>query len=195
MSDQRHSPENPFDRPGAAPHQYGERPPQRGASRVWLWVLGTIGILVVLAALVCCGGGYFAWQFGSEALAKAMIEELQGNPVIEEHIGEIERAEMNLQATAEEQENVPNSLTFDIEGPKGEGRLVVRQDPGAEKPSVSSAVLVLPDGTRHQVLGEPKEPPAEAPETAEPPQAETPEPETPEPAEAEPEAEPAGANP
>ena len=175
MSDRPNPTHDPFDRPGEAPHQFGGAP-QQGSSRIWLWVLGTVGVLVVLAALVCCGGGYFVWQFGSEALARSVREDLQGNPVIEEHIGEIESVQMNLQATAQEQENVPNSITFDIEGTQGEGRLVVLQQAGAEG-TISSAVLVLPDGTRHQVLpleGEPAETPETPAETPETP-AETPE--------------------
>lgn len=172
MSDQHRSPNNPFERPGDPSRQFNQDSPQQGQSRVWLWVLGTVGVLVVLGALVCCGGGYFVWQFGSEAVAQAMIEDLQGNPVIEEHIGEIQSAEMNLRATAEEQETTPNSMTFNIQGPKGEGKVVVVQGPGAGQPSIESAVLVLPDGTRHQALpleGEPAEPaaPEEVTEPAE----------------------------
>lgn len=151
MSDQRHSPDNPFDRPGHAPHQVGGPSPQQPKSRVWLWVLGTVGVLVVLGAVVCCGGGYFAFQGVKGMLAQAVRDEVRGNPVIDEHLGPIESVEFNTWATAEEQQETPDALVYDVEGSKSSGTLVVHPEPGGDPQSISSIVLVLSDGTRHQV--------------------------------------------
>lgn len=140
------SPNNPFDGPG----NRTEAPPQR-KSNVWLWVLGIVGVLGLLVILGCCGSVFFAYQFGAGMIGEQVKSELRGNPVVQEHIGDIESAEMNLTATAQETQDQPGgeSIVFDLEGSKGSAKVAIQQGPGGE---ITSAVLIMPDGTRHQAV-------------------------------------------
>ena len=145
------NPNNPFDdnQPGQG---YAQNVTPQKKSNVWLWVLGTIGVLGVVGALVCCGGGYFAYQAGTGMMAEIFKEQLSGNPVIEEHIGTIESMSMNLGATSANAEKSPGSIAFDIGGSKGSGTILIQQQPGADgQPGIGSAELILADGSRHAI--------------------------------------------
>ena len=142
------TPQDPFGRPGYDPsggERFGSEPPRR--SNVWLWVIGGVLAVGLLGVLACCGSIFFAFQFGSGMLADQLQGELQGNPVIREHIGDVESAQMNLTATAQEaQEAEANDvLVFDVEGSIGKGRVTASQRGDRLRPRE----LILPDGTRH----------------------------------------------
>jgi hypothetical protein len=146
-------PNNPFQSDPEAPSDASA--PRKG-SKVWIWVLATLGVLALLGALVCCGGGYFAFQAGQSMLADAFKEQLQDTEVIRQHIGDIESMSLNLSATGEAAGGTGGTLVFDISGSKGSGQVLVQQAPGGDGTGIASAELVLSDGTRHQVdLGAP----------------------------------------
>ena len=137
-------PHNPFSRQGAG-DRFDSPAPKK--SNRWLWVIGIIGGLGLLGILVCCGSVFFAFQFGAGMLGEEVKAELQGNPTIREHLGDVESAKMNLTATAQEnQEQAENDLlVFDVQGSQASGRVVVRQQAGGIQPQE----LILNDGTRH----------------------------------------------
>jgi len=148
------NPHNPFD--DHRPHQgYAPSPMEQRKSNVWLWVLGAIGVLTILVALICCGGGYFAYQASTGFMAELFKDQLVGNPVIEEHIGTIDSMSMNLGKTSEYAQGSPGTIAFDISGPKGSGVILIRQESGiGGEPGIGSAELIMADGSRHPVTME-----------------------------------------
>lgn len=118
-------------------------PPKSNA--VW-WILGILGVLTVGGIFVCCGGGYFAFRFGTQAVAEAVKSSISTDPVIQEHIGNITDLSMNLTATGAA--GGGDKIVLDIKGDKGTGQVevVMGGDPGGQ--SVKSCVLILPNGER-----------------------------------------------
>lgn len=110
----------------------------------------------VLCLMVCCGGGLMVSRFVSTTIAAEYQRQLTGNPVIVERIGEIESVQINWSATIEEAQKAgqegESRLVFDIKGDKSSGKVVV--DPnqsGGSGVELGSAVLVMPDGSRHPI--------------------------------------------
>ena len=150
-------PNNPFDRNQRTEDQrFGRAPEPRGSStKFWLLGCGIAGLLVVL---ICCGGIVMIGQFGGSMLAGQLREQVDGHPVIEEHIGEIESLEMSWGETFERAQaggDEAEELAFTIEGSKGSGVLMVQQDQQGEVSRIESAVLVMPDGNRYPIELEP----------------------------------------
>ena len=145
------NPNNPFD--DNPPNQgYAQGAPPQKSSNTWLWVLGILGALGLVGAVVCCGGSYFAFRAGTGMMADAFKAELADNPVIEEHIGTIDSMSMNLGKTSEYGQSSPGSIAFDISGSKGSGTILIKQETRADgQPGVGSAELILADGTRHAI--------------------------------------------
>ncbi|WP_372725529.1 hypothetical protein [Novipirellula sp.] len=133
----------------------GQQPPPP-QSNTWKWVIGIILGVCVVGGLVCCGGAYFMFRMGQGMMADMITQEVAANPVIQEHIGEIQSAELNLAATGEAGQNEPGTLAFDIVGSKGSGVLEIKQDPSNNGNGISirSAELVMPDGTRYEVISD-----------------------------------------
>jgi hypothetical protein len=110
------------------------------------------GVASVLMLLVCCGGGYWLFQFVSGEMSRELERRLAGNPVMQEHIGELESVRLDFMETSQQsqqaqQEGKRGVLVFTVEGSKGNGQLHVNQDE-SNQPDFSTATLVLPDGTR-----------------------------------------------
>ena len=143
------NPNSPFNDPSRGEH-FQQEPPRQRKSRIWLWVLLTIGLLVLLGVLVCCGGGYFAIRAGGDKVANDVKVQLRGNPVIQEHVGDIQEIKLDAMASIEEGQNTPGSMTFEVVGSKSEARLVIKREPGEEE--ITFAELIMPDETRHQVI-------------------------------------------
>ena len=98
--------------------------------------------------VVCCGGIYFLLNF----LTDSYQQQLAGNPVIEEHLGEIESMQMNLTKTAEAAENADGeTFAFDVNGSVASGTVLIRQDPSGDGTGIASAELILQDGSRYPI--------------------------------------------
>ncbi|GAA5510126.1 cytochrome c oxidase assembly factor Coa1 family protein [Novipirellula caenicola] len=125
-------------------------------SNTWKWVLGIILGVCVVGGLVCCGGIYFMFNMGKGMMADMVKQEMSANPVIQEHIGEIQSIELNLAATGEAGQDKPGVLAFDLVGSKGSGVLEIKQDrnQSGEAMTIHSAELVMPDGTRYEVMSD-----------------------------------------
>jgi hypothetical protein len=143
-------PDNPFQQGGPGT-MYADRQPKKSGSNVWLWVLGIVGGLIVIGALVCCGVGYFGYQAATNMLAEAFKGQLQGNPVIVEHVGEIESLKLNLTKTQEQAQSSNGMMAFDLVGAKGSATLLIRQSQGGDGMGIDEAVLLMPDGTKHDI--------------------------------------------
>ncbi|QDT06820.1 hypothetical protein K227x_52410 [Rubripirellula lacrimiformis] len=149
------SPENPFDAnpnaPGNSGGVYPDSPPKKSKAKFWLMGCGILGFV---GLLVCCGGPLLMTQFGLSMLAGEFQKQLDGNPVIVEHIGEIESLSMNWSETiarAQNAEGGSEELAFEISGTKGSGVVMIQQDQSGDGTGMQSATLVMEDGTRYPI--------------------------------------------
>lgn len=147
------NPNDPFEQNGSQPASGPSTPDggpaaKKSGNRLLLWAIGIFGGLVFLGVLGCCGGGYFLLNF----LTSEYQRQLADNPVIVEHLGEIESMGMNLTKTAEAAENSDgNTFAYDIQGSLASGTILIKQDPSGDGTGIESAELILSDGSRHQV--------------------------------------------
>lgn len=158
-----------------------------------LAVLGLIGLLI-------CGGFVALVFFGLSQVDEQYRNQLEGNPVLVQEIGELESVDVKITETRADQESGSPQMVMDVTGSEGTGTVVatVAQD-GTNR--IIAATLETEDGRVVELpiengaanfnfdeldidTGEPMQPEApqeaEAPEPAEAPEAA----EAPEPAEA-----------
>jgi hypothetical protein len=111
--------------------------PSSGAVRPGCLVGGFV-ILLVLGV-----GGYFL----TEKLVTDKVEDLvRDNPVLREHLGELESIRLDRNATGETE----RALVFRVEGSKGEGELRVEFDEDGE--SLERGSVRLADGESHDLF-------------------------------------------
>jgi hypothetical protein len=109
----------------------GGQQPRRG-SKSWLWILGIVGGVMLVLCAGCGIASYFAWQGMSSFMGGMVQEQVADDPVIQEHIGDVESVTLNIMATGQEAERNPpppgeNRMVFDIKGSKASGQLVGTQ--------------------------------------------------------------------
>lgn len=123
-------------------------PPRRSSATPWLLAFLLAGGLV---ALLCCGGAGGVVYYGIDVFTDQVAANLRENPVIREHIGEIEDLDMNWLDSAEAEGD--DEFVFHIRGTQGEGdvRLVsITRDTGAE--DVVSGTLRMSSGEEYDLL-------------------------------------------
>jgi len=127
------------------PQGFGPPPPQKSSNTKWIFI---ILALVLGLPLLCCGGCIVLGMFGMSAGAREIANQVQNTQPVQQHIGTINSASMNLMATADEQQkqNDQDLAVIDIKGDKGNGILIIHTaSPGSNRP-FDSATLRLPDG-------------------------------------------------
>ena len=131
--------------PPVPPYGYGyppPTPPPKNPRRRLVWVLVGVGALV--AALSCAGVvGLGFWGFN--VIEVEIRNHVRDDPVVVQHIGEIESFEVNLTESAAVKDD--DTFVYHVKGSKGSGVLTVRHvtdDNGDEV--IQSAELRLPDG-------------------------------------------------
>ncbi len=152
-------PVNPYDSShvgpqwGVNPYSFppGYEPPRR--SRSWLWILLGIGGLVVVAPLCCLGCGGLLLHFGFEVVEGEIVADLNTDPIIQQHIGQVVSAEIDLWDSFQEDMKNPveddeeSWYVFDIQGTKNRGRVIgksVTNDDDLEE--FRDGRLILPSG-------------------------------------------------
>lgn len=133
---------------GGAGGQTAQAPPPKSKKGCLIAVV----VVFLLMFLVCCGGLVAIFYFGSGALGEAVIGEVENDPAIVEHIGDVESCSLDIGETAKaaeaaEQAGDQTPLAFEIKGSKGEGVLLLMQD-GRNQNEFSSGTLILPNGER-----------------------------------------------
>ncbi|TVP99043.1 MAG: hypothetical protein EA381_10760 [Planctomycetaceae bacterium] len=125
-------------------------PPGGSGGRVILWVFGIIGLLSTVAALACCGVGYFGIRTVRTELAKQFQQQVGNSPEIAEHVGNIETMDLSFQAMGDPANS--GKMVFNLRGSEGSAQLAI--DPSKAEASPGSAfVLILEDGQRIPLTG------------------------------------------
>lgn len=134
------APRNPFEN---GPDQFGQ--PAQKSSNTWLWVLGIIGGVFLVGAMVCCGLMFYAWNQTSGLIAAAALEEFADDPAIVENIGTIQSSDMNLGEAVNEssKDEAVSAMVFDVTGDKGSGKIILRTNNRTQE---MTAKLVMDDG-------------------------------------------------
>lgn len=113
-------------------------------ARTVLIILAIVAALLVVGCLACAGLTYFGF---TGMVDEAIKEQYNGNPVIEQHIGEIESASVSIAATQEAQQEFGSDdyIVILVSGPKGEGKLILHR-PEGESFRSTDAVLRTSEG-------------------------------------------------
>ncbi len=124
-----------------------QTPPLTKSSKapILLAVLGGLGLLCLL---VCCGAGVWLVQFGMSVVSADIENQLRDHPQIEEHVGVIQKLEVDwAKSLAEDDYDI---WTYDIEGSKGKGEIVVesKSDFNSDSEVIISATLRLSTGEK-----------------------------------------------
>ncbi|QEG43638.1 hypothetical protein UC8_56900 [Roseimaritima ulvae] len=109
---------------GFGPNPNVPPPTSTGSSSALKWVLGILAGLGLLTVL-CCGGCFLVAKFGLDAVGTQVAEQVKDDPVIVEHIGNVESVDMEFIKTSQYQQETGDSdvMVFTIRGDKGSGTL------------------------------------------------------------------------
>ncbi len=126
-----------------------EAPPQKKKSLLKILLISGGCLLLLGGGCIALVGGAVFWGFGE--LEDQAAQALAGNPVIEEHIGEIEECDFNVVASSNA--GGDETFVFDLVGSKGSGSVTgdfVTVDATTEK--VKSGVLRMEDGSEYDLF-------------------------------------------
>jgi len=123
-------------------------PPRRTGLPGWAWAL-----IVVFSLLFATLAGGLVWigSWGLDLFKEHAIESMQADPVIAEHIGEIQSAHIDLMKTG----TLPGAeeFAFRVVGSRGAGIVQAEftSTPGGERHG--NGTLRMDDGTTHRLAG------------------------------------------
>lgn len=140
---------------GSPPYAGGPQQPAPKKGPNWLLIVGiVVGVLALGGAglgVCCCGGG--AAMFGTvfQMQANAVKVAVAENPVLQEHIGDISKIELNFEESAAASEGGPQRFAYDVTGSKGSGLLVVETNNDIENMEIYYGELTMPSGEVHDL--------------------------------------------
>ncbi|MDG2222492.1 MAG: hypothetical protein P8L85_14005 [Rubripirellula sp.] len=140
---------DPFEETSTATNQMQTAPAKKG----FRGCLIGCGVISLLGLLVCCGGGYYAMNFGTQQMANEIKPRLAGSPTIEEHIGDVDSLSVDLirtytgMAEAQKKDDT-GALILQINGSKGDGEIHLMLDETGQV-NFDNSELVLPDDSRY----------------------------------------------
>jgi hypothetical protein len=109
-------------------------------------ILAVIGGIGLVGMLICCGGGVWLARLGMNITSADIENQVRDNPAIKEHVGTIQKLEVDwAKSLAEDDYDI---WTYDIEGSKAKGELIVEStsDFDSESEVIVSAKLRLSTG-------------------------------------------------
>jgi hypothetical protein len=140
---------------GASPYRppdgFSPYPPPR-RSWAWLWILLGVGGVILLVPVCCLGCGIAFVNFGFEVVEAEIVDDLNADPIIQQHLGTVESAEIHFWDSMMEDIKDPNDdedtwYVFDIQGTKGKGRVIGKSiTNAADVEELREGRLLLPDG-------------------------------------------------
>jgi len=136
---------NGFESPVQDDARYYNEPPRSGCRPIVFFFAG-IGVLAVMC-FVCCGGVFF----GTTRMLKGQVQQaIQPNPVVQEHIGEIEDIDLDWVASMEAPEDV---FVYELQGSKANATVeVITETVDADTEALISGKLRLPDGREFDLI-------------------------------------------
>lgn len=126
-------------------------PPQKkGGANVKVILAVVIGL-----GVVCSGGLGIVILWGLNMVEADIANQLRENPVLVEKIGTVQNIKMNKSASLKYDDS--NIWVYDVEGTLGSGTLKVRSvtSMASENEQIDWALLELPDGSEHVLMGSP----------------------------------------
>ncbi len=117
-----------------------DAPPRRKRG-VGFWIFVGCGTALLLAA-TCCGGGFLLLNLAFKEFESAVETALADNPVLQEHLGEIEDVEIDVQGFIQEKGDV---MVFSVRGTRATGTVRVLEE-DLEDGEILRAQLKLPSG-------------------------------------------------
>ena len=102
-------------------------------SNTWLWILLGVGGVILVGCCGCAGIAWWGMGAGMGMVAQQIRPSLDADPVVQEHIGEIEEFDWNLMATGEASEKKTGGedvIVWDVKGSKGAGQISGTVDQG-----------------------------------------------------------------
>jgi hypothetical protein len=135
---------NPF---AAGPAAYQ----QPKSSNAWLWILLGVGGAGLLVCCGCGGFGYYAMNQGFTMMQTALKDQLNTNPVAQQHLGPITSVTFDFGASiTESQERGGDEVfVFHVVGANGSGDVIGNQPPPGGQ-MITNAVLEI-NGETHQL--------------------------------------------
>ncbi|MBC8354627.1 MAG: hypothetical protein H8E66_21735 [Planctomycetes bacterium] len=109
-------------------------------------ILAVVGGIALMCLLVCCGAGIWVVQFGMSVVSADIENQLRDHPEIEEHVGAIQSLEVDwAKSMAEDDYDI---WTYDIEGSKASGELIVESTSDDDGEVIVAATLRLSTGEK-----------------------------------------------
>lgn len=121
-------------------------------SNTWLWILLGVGGVLLIGCCGCMGAmamfGKTAMDAGMGMVAQQIRPGLDNDPVVQEHLGEIEEMNWNLMATGEANQNNGGQdvLVWDVKGTKGEGQIIGALDQTGGTAKLKNGKLKMKSG-------------------------------------------------
>ncbi len=108
---------------------------------VGFWIFVGCGTALLLAA-ACCGGVFFLAKLAFKEFESAVQTELADNPILREHLGEIEDVAFDWEGVIQEEGDV---MVFSVRGSRATGTVRVHRE-DLEDGEILRAQLQLPSG-------------------------------------------------
>ncbi len=137
------------------PYSASTQPIAPKKSNVLMYVLLGVGAVLVLGCCGCAGAMYWGGDAAMKAAMNVMGEQLkpslQADPVVQEHVGDIQKLSMNFGASTVETQKAQKGggqqrMVFDIEGSKGKGQVTGNVNQGSNPPRLSNGELKMSSG-------------------------------------------------
>ncbi|MBI1347309.1 hypothetical protein GC163_13600 [bacterium] len=126
------------------------RPKRKSKTGCWIWALVITILGMIFGGIACCGGFFY---FGLNVFNDEMKAQVKDNPVLIEHIGELESMSINFVKTGEV--NSEDTIVYDVKGSKASGTLAVEHTQNGDGDIlVISATLTLADGQTFELFDE-----------------------------------------
>ncbi len=146
MSFESQNPYAPASTPPVAPKK----------SNTLLYVLLGVGAILLVSCLGCAGLLYVGGTQGMKMVTAKLKPQIQADPVVREHIGEIKEMTWSITSFAKEYEKNQarhngRDACFEVKGDKGSGLIMGKLDNNPANQRLVNMELVLPDGTFHKM--------------------------------------------
>jgi hypothetical protein len=143
---------NPPNTPNPYAGNYGQAPPPKKSYAIF-WILGIIGGVVVLGCGCCGVMGYMGMGGVSQQLSSMLKQQIQNDPVIQEHIGSLDTVTWSVfevQALQQSHPEITGQIqAFKVKGPKGEGIVFGAQVPTPSPSRILEKPILKKDGKEY----------------------------------------------